>query len=162
MSFAVPSPLKIAIAFMRSKIGFLPYIIIAALVGTVILRSHQLENTRQELKTEQTFRTEVGQILKAPDARPETVRAAARAVVKTADNQRETLVTIDHEATQAKKRADVADKELQRVQAENRRDFQAAQPVIRELETRKPTGNPVTDQKQLEEDSMSPWKGWKQ
>lgn len=147
--------------FMRSKIAFLPYIVIALLIAGILWRSHQLSETRADLKVERDFRVEVADILKAPADDPASVRTTARAVMKTNDNQRETLKTIDRDTAEAKKRADKADADLARVQAEHQRDFRTAQAKISELERRKPTGDPAVDQKQLEEDSTLPWKGWK-
>lgn len=148
------------LALMRSNLKFLPYVVIALLIGVVLFRSHQLENTREELKVEQDFRKEISDILKAPDAKPETVRTTARAVIQTSENRRVALQTIDGETAAAKKRADAADAELRRVQADNQRAFRAAAAKIRELEQRQPSGDPVKDQEQIADDSMAPWQGW--
>lgn len=150
------------LGLMRSKLAFAPYLIIALLIGAVVFRSTQLTSTRAQLEVEQTFRTEISDILHAPNDRPETVRAAARAVIQTNNNQRTTLQTIDREVVQNRQRADAADAALVREQAQNRKAFQSAQPKIRELEQRQPTGDPVIDQSLIEADSMAPWQGWTQ
>jgi E3 ubiquitin-protein ligase DOA10 len=146
---------------MRSKLSWLPYIVIAALIATVLLRSHQLTDVREELKVEQDFRHEISETLGSPADDRTSVAAAARAIIQTRNNQRATLEQVNRESREHQRRAIAADAELQRVQAENRRDFSAAQPKIRELEQREPTGNPKQDEKLIDEDSQAPWRGWK-
>lgn len=149
-----------AITLMRSSFKYAPYIVIALLIGVVLLRSHQLTSTREQLKTEQNFRVEISEILGAPNGKAETVRQTARAVTETSENRRRALETIDRDTAEAKRRADANDAELERVQQKHRREYRAAEKKITELEQREATGIPEQDQQLIEDDSKAPWEGW--
>lgn len=149
------------IGLMRSKLRFAPYVVIALLMAAVVWRSHQLEQSRVALKNEQLWRTEISNTLGAPSDAKTVVTAAARAIVESKKNQAVALERIDREAKASKARADVADRELARVQQTNQRKFAAALDRIRELEARKPTGDVGRDQVLIDQDSKAAWSNWR-
>lgn len=149
------------LSFARAYAWLLPYIAIAVLLGLFLLRGHQLADTREELQLERDFRAEIADTLGAPAADQKTVRQAIAAALLTSENRRAALERIDQDAAAAKERADAAEAELERRQEQYQRAFRAAQPRIVELEQRKPSGDELLDQRQLEEDSKAPWRGWK-
>lgn len=146
-------------------LGFLkrtwPLLISLTLVLALGISRWQLSNANEKLSQENDFRQSIKTELAAPAADIKTLTATVHARVEESRDRKETLTRISTESLAAKKRAETADTELKRVQAENTRHFAEAKPQIKALDQRKPTGIAEKDAAALEEDSKAAWKGWK-
>lgn len=92
---------------------------------------------------------------------PDAVPAAIAALRRTADNAESTLASIDQAALKDKAIQARLDEQLSQILAGQDRAAAGSSATIRDLLARKPSGDPGQDCKVMEQDSNSPWDGWR-
>lgn len=89
-----------------------------------------------------------------------TMLGKIKAIKQESENRRVTLETISRDAKASEQRSKEADKRLADAQERNRKALARSEATIKALQGRKGTGDVAVDDKAIEEDSKSPWKGW--
>ena len=92
---------------------------------------------------------------------PDAVPAAIAALRRTADNAESTLASIDQAALKDKAIQAKLDEQLSAILAGQDKAAAGSSATIRDLLTRRPSGNAAEDCKVMEEDSNAPWNGWR-
>lgn len=158
------SPWVTALKWAKRLWFLIPLLAISCLYVVTKYQRDEAIVQRDILYVWQTDVTEAVSAATVPDGKmlkPTQVKGALAGLVRDRTDARTALQRVSRETLAAKVRADKADADLKRTQADNTKKFAAAQRTINALEARKPTGVPSKDQALIEEDSMQAWKGWK-
>jgi hypothetical protein len=139
-----------------------PFLIMAGLTISLAITADHLRGARAKLANEAEFRHALMGVLEYDKDDSAHLLYAAGTRMKESKDHAVALKTISDQALQNKQRADAADAELKREQADNEKKFAAARAQIANLQGHKSTGNREADWKQIDEDSQAAWKGWKQ
>jgi hypothetical protein len=140
---------------------FGPFLIMAGLTISLAITADHLRGARAKLADEAQFRHALMGVLEYNKDDSADLLYAAGTRMKESKDRAVALKTISDQALQNKQRADAADAELKREQADNVKKFAAVQAQLTNLQGHKSTGNREADWKQIDEDSQAAWKGWK-
>jgi hypothetical protein len=114
------------------------------------------------LSAERDFRSALQLELEAPNSERVTLLTYVTALGRENVANKAALRAIDRETAAAKEKSDAADAELDRVQRDNLKKFEAVSNKLDQLMSRKSTGDAAQDCAIIVEDTKSAWQGWRQ